>query len=236
MNRRLAILSRLLRYPDAELRAALPDIAAAIPGAGFRADLLARLLRLPRRLMQGDGLDREEDYVRLFDRGRGTSLHLFEHVHGDTRNRGPAMIELAQVYERAGYALDARELPDFLPLFLEFCAVAPEETARNLLTQCAPILDALHARLVGRGSREARLYAVILAATLAEIGARPAQAPTQEQERTDAEDFAELDAAYESEPVVFGPESDPDREGARAKVAAMMQRLRHFRGPSATAR
>jgi nitrate reductase delta subunit len=236
MNKRLAILSRLLRYPDAELRADLPDIAAAIPQAGFRADLVARLLRLPRRLAQGDGLDREEEYVRLFDRGRGTSLHLFEHVHGDTRNRGPAMIELAQVYEQAGYALDARELPDFLPLFLEFCAVAPEETARNLLTQCAPILDALHARLLGRGSGEARLYAVILAATLAEVGARPAQAPTQEQERTDAEEFAELDAAYESEPVVFGPESDPDKEGARAKVAAMIQRLRHFRGPSATAR
>jgi nitrate reductase delta subunit len=236
VNKRLAILSRLLRYPDAELRADLPDIAAAIPGAGFRADLMPRLLRLPRRLGQGDGLDREEEYVRLFDRGRGTSLHLFEHVHGDTRNRGPAMIELAQVYEQSGYALDARELPDFLPLFLEFCAVAPDDVARNLLTQCAPILDALHARILGRNSGEARLYAVILAATLAEIGAKPAQAPTAEQERTDAEEFAELDAAYESEPVVFGPESDPDKEGARAKVAAMIQRLRHFRGPSATAR
>jgi nitrate reductase delta subunit len=236
VNKRLAILSRLLRYPDAALRSDLPDIAAAIPGAGFRADLVPRLLRLPRRLMQGDGLDREEAYVRLFDRGRGTSLHLFEHVHGDTRNRGPAMIELAQVYEQAGYALDARELPDFLPLFLEFCAVAPEEVVRNLLTQCAPILDALHARILGRGSAEGRLYAVILAAALAEIGERPAQKPTAEQERTDAEEFAELDAAYEAEPVVFGPESDPDKEGARAKVAAMIQRLRHFRGHSATAR
>ncbi|WP_137127741.1 nitrate reductase molybdenum cofactor assembly chaperone [Roseomonas sp. HF4] len=236
MNKRLAILSRLLRYPDQALRADLPDIAAAIPGAGFQPGLVARLLRLPRRLAQGDGLDREEEYVRLFDRGRGTSLHLFEHVHGDTRNRGPAMIELAQVYEQAGYALDARELPDFLPLFLEFCAVAPEEVARNLLAQCAPILDALHARILGRGSAEARLYAVILAATLAEIGERPAQKPTAEQERTDAEEFAELDAAYEAEPVVFGPESDPDKDGARAKVAAMIQRLRHFRGPSATAR
>jgi nitrate reductase delta subunit len=236
MNRRLAILSRLLRYPDAALRAELPDIASAIPGAGFRGDLVPRLLRLPRRLARGDGLDREEEYVRLFDRGRGTSLHLFEHVHGDTSNRGPAMIELAQVYENAGYALDAHELPDFLPLFLEFCAVAPEEVTRNLLTQCAPILDALHARLLGRATVEARLYAVILAATLGEIGAAPAQVSTQEQERSDAEEFAELDAAYEAEPVVFGPESDPDRDGARAKVAAMIQRLRHFRGPSATAR
>jgi nitrate reductase delta subunit len=236
MNRRLAILSRLLRYPDAALRADLPDISTAIGEAGFAREHSVKLTRLSRRLAQGDGLDREEEYVRLFDRGRGTSLHLFEHVHGDTRNRGPAMIELAAVYENAGYALDARELPDFLPLFLEFCAVAPQEVARNLLTQCGPILDALHARLLGRGTAEARLYAVILAATLAEVGEKPAQAPTAEEERTDAEEFAALDAAYDDEPVVFGPEADPDKEGTRARVAAMIKRLRHARGQSATAR
>jgi nitrate reductase delta subunit len=236
MNRRLAIVSRLLRYPDATLRADLPDILAAIATAGFAREHAAKLTRLARRLGQGDGLDREEEYVRLFDRGRGTSLHLFEHVHGDTRNRGPAMIELAAVYENAGYALDARELPDFLPLFLEFCAVAPEAVARNLLTQCGPILDALHARLLGRATAEARLYAVILAATLAEIGAVPAEAPTAEEERTDAEEFAALDAAYDDEPVVFGPEADPDREGTRARVAAMIKRLRQVRGHAATAR
>ncbi|HEV7267452.1 MAG TPA: nitrate reductase molybdenum cofactor assembly chaperone [Falsiroseomonas sp.] len=233
MNRRLAILSTLLRYPDEALRADLPDIAAAIAAAGFRPDLAAKLGRLVRRLALGDGLDREEGYVRLFDRGRGTSLHLFEHVHGDTRNRGPAMIELAQVYEQAGFALDARELPDYLPLFLEFCAHAPAEVTANLLGQCAPILDGLHARLLGRGSADARAYAAVLAATLAEAGLRPAQQPTAEQERSDAEEFAELDAAYEAEPVVFGPESDPDKQGARAKVRAMVDRLRALRASHA---
>jgi nitrate reductase delta subunit len=233
MNRRLAILSVLLRYPDAALRADLPDIARAIPQAGFRADLASRLGRLVRRLGLGDGLDREEAYVRLFDRGRGTSLHLFEHVHGDTRNRGPAMIELAQVYEQAGFALDARELPDFLPLFLEFCAHAHEEVAANLLGQCAPILDALHARLLGRATSDARAYAAVLAAVLAEAGLRPAQQPTSEQERSDAEEFAALDAEWEAEPVVFGPESDPDKQGARAKVGAMIDRLRALRASNA---
>jgi nitrate reductase delta subunit len=233
MNRRLAILSMLLRYPDAALRTALPEIARAIPAAGFRADLAPRIARLVRRLGLGDGLDREEAYVRLFDRGRGTSLHLFEHVHGDTRNRGPAMIELAQVYERAGFVMDARELPDFLPLFLEFCAHAPAEVTTNLLAQCAPILDALHAKLLGRGGSDARAYAAVLAAALAEAGIRPAQQPTAEQERSDAEEFAELDAAWEAEPVVFGPESDPDKQGARAKVGAMIDRLRGLRASHA---
>jgi nitrate reductase delta subunit len=236
MNKRLAILSQLLRYPGEAVRADLPDISRAIPAARFRADLMPKLLRLPRRLAQGDGLDREEEYVRLFDRGRGTSLHLFEHVHGDTRNRGPAMIELAQVYEQSGFAMDAQELPDFLPLLLEFCAVAPDEVARNLLTQCAPILDQLHAKLLGRGSPESRLYAVVVAAILAEVGERPAQKPSVEQDQTDAELFAELDAAYEEEPVVFGPESDPDKAGARAKVSAMIERLRKMRGANPNAR
>lgn len=229
MNRRLAILSVLLRYPDAALRADLPQIATALSEAGFRADQAAKLARLVRRLGLGDGLDREEEYVRLFDRGRGTSLHLFEHVHGDTRNRGPAMIELAQVYEQSGFALDARELPDYLPLFLEFCAHADAEVTANLLGQCAPILDQLHAKLLGRGTATSRAYAAIVAAALAEAGVRPEAQPTQEQELSDAEELAELDAAYESEPVVFGPESDPDKQGARAKLGAMIDRLRKLR-------
>jgi nitrate reductase delta subunit len=229
MNRRLAILSVLLRYPDAALRADLPQIATALPEAGFRADQAVKLGRLVRRLGVGDGLDREEEYVRLFDRGRGTSLHLFEHVHGDTRNRGPAMIELAQVYEQSGFALDARELPDYLPLFLEFCAHAEPAVTTNLLGQCAPILDQLHAKLLGRGTATARGYAAIVAAVLAEAGVRPEAQPTAEQEMSDAEELAALDAAYESEPVVFGPESDPDKQGARAKLGAMIDRLRTLR-------
>lgn len=236
MNKRLAILSQLLRYPGESLRADLPDITRAIPMVGFQAELLPKLLRLSRRLAQGDGLDREEEYVRLFDRGRGTSLHLFEHVHGDTRNRGPAMIELARVYDDAGFAMDARELPDFLPLLLEFCAVAPPEITGNLLTQCAPILEQLHTKLLGRSSGEARLYAVTLAAILAEVGLRPQHRPSAENEQTDTEFFAELDAAYAEEPVVFGPESDPDKAGARARVSAMIERLRKLRSASAITR
>jgi nitrate reductase delta subunit len=229
MNGRLAILSVLLRYPDAALRADLPQIAEAVAGAGFRADIAPKLARLVRRRGRGAALDREEEYVRLFDRGRGTSLHLFEQVHGDTRNRGPAMVELAQVYEQAGFALDARELPDYLPLFLEFCAHADPEVTANLLGQCAPILDQLHAKLLGRGTPTSRGYAAIVAAALAEAGTRPEAQPTQEQELSDAEELAALDAAYEAEPVVFGPESDPDKQGARAKLGAMIDRLRKLR-------
>ena len=141
--------------------------------------------------------------------------------------------ELAAVYDEAGFAMTGGELPDYLPLFMEFCAVAPDEVARNLIRQAAPIIDSIHARLMGRNAAEARAYAAVLAALLAEVDARPEAEPTREQELSDAEELAALDAAYEDEPVVFGPESDPDKQGARAKVGAMIDRLRKLRANSA---
>lgn len=226
MNLRLKIASALLRYPDEELRAALPEIAAAIAGAGFSRACAAPVGQLCRRLATGEALDRQEEYVRLFDRGRATSLHLFEHVHGDTRNRGPAMIELAKVYEAAGFALDTRELPDFVPLFLEFLAVAEPAAAQALLGQAAPILDALHARLLVRGRPEATAYAAAIAAVLDEAGHTPGQAAAPIE---DEDDPVVMDRAWEDAAVTFGPEADPNRERARSGVAAMIQHLRAAR-------
>ncbi len=233
MNPRLAILAALLRYPDDAFRADLPDMRLAIAQAGFAPRDRLALERLARRLGSGDALDREEDFVRLFDRARSTSLHLFEHVHGDTRNRGPAMVELVAVYDAAGFAMTGHELPDYLPLVLEFCAVAPAETAANLLGQAGPLLQQIHAKLLGRGLPAARGYAAVLAAVLAEASLMPAALPSAAEEQADEDDLAAIDAAYEDQPVVFGPDSDPDREGARAKVAAMIQRLRQARGAAA---
>ncbi|MEO3474842.1 nitrate reductase molybdenum cofactor assembly chaperone [Roseomonas sp. CAU 1739] len=233
MNKRLAILSTLLRYPDEALRADLPDIAEAIASADFAARDRRALERLVRRLAAGDPLDRQEDFVRLFDRGRSTSLHLFEHVHGDTRNRGPAMVELVAIYDANGFAMTGNELPDYLPLILEFCAMAPPDTAANLLSQAGPLLQQIHAKLVSRGLPSSRGYAAVLAGVLAEVSLAPTSLPTAANDQADEDDLAAIDAAYEDEPVVFGPESDPDQAGARAKVAAMIQRLRSVRQAAA---
>lgn len=226
MNLRLKIASALLRYPDEELRAALPEIATAIGAAGFTPKRARALSELARRLAEGEALDRQEEYVRLFDRGRSTSLHLFEHVHGDSRNRGPAMIELAKTYEAAGFALDTRELPDFVPLFLEFLAVADPALTRDLLGQAGPILDVLHARLLARDRPEAGAYAAAVGAVLDEAGVTPADAAAPAE---DEEDPAALDRAWEDTPVTFGPEAHPDRDRARSGVAAMIQHLRTAR-------
>ncbi len=229
MNRRFRILSALLHYPDEALRAALPEIAQALLASGF-TDRHARALgRLARRLAAGELLDRQETFSALFDRGRSCSLNLFEHVHGDTRNRGPAMVALVEAYHAAGWAPPTNELPDYLPLFFEFLAVAPEQMTRDLLTQAAPILDQLHARLAGRGTADSRAYAAVIAAALAEAGRAPEAPPAPAED----DDFEAIDREWEAAPVTFGPENDPDKEGARAKLGAMIDRLRKLRASQA---
>src|SRR5512144_2176178 len=122
----LRVLAALLSYPDADRRSQLAEMAdilhrerALAPGR------LAELDALIAKLRSDDALDVEADYVHIFDRGRATSLHLFEHVHGDSRDRGPAMIDLAQTYATAGLFLAEGELPDFLPVALEFASTQP---------------------------------------------------------------------------------------------------------------
>ena len=105
--------SALLSYPSAAMRQALPEIAEVIDTSPLVAARERRgLHELIGEIGRGDLLVAEERYVDLFDRGRGLSLHLFEHVHGESRDRGTAMVELKQIYQQAGFELAARELPD----------------------------------------------------------------------------------------------------------------------------
>jgi nitrate reductase delta subunit len=187
----LRVLARLLAYPDAELRGHLDDMRDALHSEGaVPATRLAELNALMRHLGSGDPLENEAEYVQLFDRGRATSLHLFEHVHGDSRERGPAMIDLTQTYEKAGLFLAPGELPDYLPVLLEFASTQPPKEARALLVEVAHILNAIFSALVKRESA----YACVIAALL-ELAGEKVQAVKV------AED-APLDETW-AEPVVF---------------------------------
>src|SRR6185437_8539200 len=142
-------------------------------------------------LGQRDLLAAEERYVDLFDRGRALSLHLFEHLHGDSRDRGEAMVELKQIYERAGFELSARELPDFLPVVLEYLSCRDITEAREMLADCAQILRTIGRALVARRSR----YAAILQALIVIAGESPIDAakvpPIKERVETLDRDWAE---------------------------------------------
>jgi len=115
-----------------------------------------------------DPMDAESRYVETFDRGRQTSLHLFEHVHGDSRERGPALIDLLQTYERAGLQFGAPELPDHLSVVLEFASTQPPEVAKEFLAEMAHILTLVFSALLAQGNP----YASVIAAVLEVSGQR----------------------------------------------------------------
>jgi nitrate reductase molybdenum cofactor assembly chaperone NarJ/NarW len=167
----LRVLAALLGYPDAEMRGYLPEMRAILRGErALSADRQAELDALIDSLRRADPLETEAGYVELFDRGRATSLHLFEHVHGDSRDRGPAMIDLAQTYEKAGLYLAPGELPDYLPAVLEFVSTQPATEARAFLGEMAHIFNALFNALQERASP----YASVLGALL-ELAGEKAQ-------------------------------------------------------------
>ena len=165
----LRMLSVLLGYPDARLRACLPEMSALLAGEGpLSASRRGEIAALVRWLGESDPLDTEAVYVETFDRGRATSLHLFEHVHGDSRERGPAMVDLARTYADAGLVLNEGELPDFLPVVLEFVSTQPTREAQAFLGELAHLLNAIFGALIERASP----YAAVLGALLDMAGQR----------------------------------------------------------------
>lgn len=182
MTHTLRACALLIGYPDASLRGLLPDLRLALHDeAALSASRLAELDALIDTLQQQPPLEGEAAYVELFDRGRSTSLHLFEHVHGDSRDRGPAMIDLAQTYEKAGLFLSAGELPDYLPVVLEFASTQPPKEARAFLAEMAHILNALFTALVKRESR----YASVVGALIELAGERAHAVKIQPDEALD---------------------------------------------------
>lgn len=191
-------LSALLSYPSAEMRLALPEIADAVRAAPLLTAREKRgLLDLIDELARGDLLETEERYVDLFDRGRSLSLHLFEHLHGDSRDRGEAMVDLKRLYEQAGFELSTKELPDYLPVLLEYLSCRDLAEARDMLADCAHILATIGRALIARGSR----YAAALQALLVIAGESPIDAAkvSPDKERTES-----LDRDWVEEPAFAG--------------------------------
>ena len=186
----LRALALLLGYPDVTLRQQLPDLMSALDQeAAVPAARRTELRSLAADLSRRDPLEVEAQYVETFDRGRATSLHLFEHVHGDSRDRGPAMVDLAQTYEKAGLHLSAEELPDHLCVVLEFASTQPPQLAQEFLGEMAHILQSIFSALLKRGSP----YAAAVAAVLELAGQRVQAVPFAADEPLD-DSWAEPEA------------------------------------------
>jgi nitrate reductase delta subunit len=191
--RTFKVLSILLNYPEADWLTVLPELEAALAAeADCNSDARARLAPLFALLRQTELIVLQENYVATFDRNPSHSLHLFEHIHGESRDRGSAMIDLLNEYWRHDFDASASELPDYVPLFLEFLSLLPTDEALALLGDAVHVLATIGRKLDANGSPYATAFQLL-----------EALSPVVAQELT-GPPVRDMDEAME----LFGPTMD----------------------------
>lgn len=200
------VMSALLLYPEQALLDALPELDAALDDAP--QDVRKRLAPVLVQLACNGLIPLQEAYVDTFDRGRKFSLHLFEHLHGESRERGPALVDLMQAYREHGFVIDASELPDYLPLFLEFLGSVPAEVAQSFLDDAIHVIAEVGKRLSDAASPYACVFDTLV--TLASVAPQPLVQPP----------VRDMDEAMET----FGP----SRDGTEPLLKEAAQTVRFY--------
>ena len=229
-DRTLKALSLLLSYPYRELQEAMPEIGRVLASETRLTESARRdLVPLIDLLTTSDIYDLEEQYVTLFDRSRSLSLNLFEHVHGESRDRGGAMVSLVETYREAGFEPDTSELPDHLPVLLEFLSTRSRAEAQETLADASHILEALKVRLVRRQSPYGAVFAVLL--KMASVKADPeAVAEMLQKPDDDTNDLEALDKVWEESEVRFGPDHNAGCPQVRDMLVRMDEPVRSSQG------
>ena len=220
-DRTLKALSLLLSYPTRELQQAMPEIGGVLASDTRLTAAARRALRpLVEELGGRDIYDLEEQFVMLFDRSRTLSLNLFEHVHGESRDRGTAMVSLLETYREKGFEPNTSELPDHLPVLLEFLSTNPFVESQETLADAAHIFEAMNARLVRRESPYGAVFAALL--QLAGVEAdKEAVAELLKEPETDPNDLEALDEVWEESEIRFGPDPNAGCPQVRDMLARM---------------
>lgn len=211
----LKIIALLMEYPNEELWEAADELRAAV------AQDAPRVTPFAEQLFVAPLIDKQAEWCELFDRGRATSLLLFEHVHAESRDRGQAMVDLMAQYEKAGLQLDSRELPDWLPLYLEYLSIQPEQDARQGLNDVAPILALLGGRLKQRQSPYSQLFDALLVIAGSQYRSDSVASQVTKEARDDTPQA--LDAIWEEEQVKF-----IDDQGCSTDASPQQQHQRRF--------
>ncbi|ABI56354.1 nitrate reductase molybdenum cofactor assembly chaperone [Alkalilimnicola ehrlichii MLHE-1] len=200
----LKAISVLMDYPSEAAQAHADSLIALFQAdESLTPETRQGLTALVRRLRDSDLLDLQADYSALFDRSRALSLYLFEHLHGESRDRGQAMVELINFYQEEGLVIDSRELPDYVPLFLEFCSRLERPAALSWLMEAHYLLQKLHGRLQERECDYQWLFKALLDTAGLETADEQMQRQLQQEERDDTAEA--LDRVWAEEPVTFGP-------------------------------
>lgn len=198
-------LALLLTYPTEATRALLPAAAAVLEDdARIPAPIRRALVKLAEDIGAADLYEAQERYVWLFDRTRSLSLNLYEHVHGESRDRGQAMVALLELYRSKGLELSANELPDHLPVFLEFLSTLLEDEAASLLGEGAHVLHAIGERLHKRQSPYRAVFGA-LTALAADTADAEALASLMAEPDDNPDDLETMDKLWAETAVTFGP-------------------------------
>jgi len=227
MDRTLKSFSLLLSYPTTELQEAMPEIGGVLASDTRLTAAARRDLRPLVEAMSNDDIyDLQERFVMLFDRSRSLSLNLFEHVHGESRDRGGAMVSLLETYRAGGFEPATTELPDHLPVLLEFLSTRPRAEVQDTLADAAHIFEAIRARLENRESPYQAVFSALqqLANVTADANA---VAELLEQPEDDPNDLEALDEVWEESEVTFGP----DPNAGCPQVRDILSRIDHPAGP-----
>ncbi len=218
----LKVISRLMSYPSEELMAHADELIEVIKSAKeISPAMRTHLVQLTEGLRDQELMDAQECYVGLFDRGRALSMLLFEHVHGESRDRGQAMVDLMALYEEKGFSLGVKELPDYIPLYLEFLAQGDEMDAREGLADVHHILALLSARLQERESPYHCLFDALLMIAGVKVDLQPVLEQVAREARDDTPEA--LDKVWEEEAITFGMGDDNQACPSQGKAPFPMQ-------------
>lgn len=196
------ILSLLMTYPNEEIYNFLPQVNSSLKEENLlNADFITGIDTFVKFFAQQPLTFWQEHYVQLFDYSRSVSLYLFEHVHGDSKDRGQAMVDLIDLYTENGLQINRPELPDYLPVFLEFLAIQTKEKAMDYLSEIIDIVGFIHRKLDEKDNP----YKYLLSAIIQLSARKPAEARIEKMV-SEMPDIS-IDEAYEEEPITFGDEN-----------------------------
>ncbi len=223
----LKLIGVLMDYPEDELWQHGGDLLDAVNDPALPAAWRKSLAAFARNLLATDSLTAQDDWLCTFDRGRSMSLLLFEHIHGESRDRGQAMVDLIEAYRKNGFELSAKELPDYLPLVLEYLSHRPEEEARDWLHHVNQIVSLLAARASERKSPYAVLFEILVEVSEGKLELGSLRSRVSAEPRDDTPEA--MDQLWEEEAVRFGADapsddcSPPGRKPRPSAAAAQVQ-------------
>ncbi|WP_395344473.1 nitrate reductase molybdenum cofactor assembly chaperone [Ningiella sp. W23] len=199
----LSLLSRLIDYPSEALYEHGQDVLDYIHASDDLSEQDKNaLVSFVSERFANSLLDWQSEYDGLFERGRFLSLLIYEHIHGESRYRGQAMVDLMKQYKAAGLDIGVRELPDYIPLFLEFVSTQGNENAKGWLQDIAHVLALLTVRLEKRDCNYSAIFQTLVNLSEADIDLDALREQVKDEKRDDTKKA--LDKVWEEEAVTFG--------------------------------